>query len=301
MAVSKPSKRDVALRARRSNPPRIIDIEDLHEPMNILCHGDTGAGKNRLWGRLFTNGRGVILAIEEGSVSIKKAGMTGIKVIPCRSWPDIVGAYEALRDTPEMFWDDDVPESERWVMIDSITKAQSMCLRHIMEMVVLANPERDPHIPAQGDHFKWQLSVKQMVEDFNELTVNTVWLARSMVKESPDGDDIIVPAIEGKDYGISAWVCGEMSLLCYLKKERKGKGDAARIVRRLYTNDHPTYWCKDWYDALPHVIEFQSEVGVAEEIVQKITSSGNSAREGKKKAATTKPVKKTATRKRVSK
>ncbi len=296
MAAKGPTKREVALRARRSNPPTIIDIEDLEEPVNILCHGDTGAGKNRLWGHLPNM---VILAIEPGSISIKKAGIKGVKVVPCHSWPDIVGAYEALRDSPDMFWDDDVPLADRWVMIDSITKAQSMCIRHIMEMVVLGNPERDPHIPAQGDHFKWQLSIKQMVEDFNELPINTVWLARSMVKENPDGDEIIVPSIEGKDYGISAWVCGEMSLVCYLRKARKKKGDASSpIVRKLYTNEHDKYWCKDWFDVLPHVMQFESERGVARKIIDTIRDSGNSAADNKKKA-TTRPAKKaTTTRKK---
>lgn len=292
MAIQKRSKADVQRIAQRSNPPTIINIEDFDEPMNILCHGDTGAGKNRLWGRLPNM---VVLAIEEGTISIKKAGIKGVKVVRCRSWPDIVGAYEALRDTPELFWDDDIPVRDRWVMIDSITKAQSMCIRHIMDIVILANPERDPHIPAQGDHFKWQLSIKQMVEDFNELPVNTVWLARSMVKENPDGDEIIVPSIEGKDYGISAWVCGEMSLLCYLRKTRKGKGESAQILRKLYTNEHPTYWCKDWYDVLPHVVTFESEVGVAQRLIDMIQGSGSSAAGGKKKASSA--AKKATTRK----
>lgn len=261
-------------------PPFIIDLDDLEEPMNILCHGDTGAGKNRLWGPLLTNGRGVILVIEEGAVSMKKAGLKGVKAIRCRSWPDIVKAYEWLRDNIGTF---------EWVMIDSITKAQSLCIRHIMEMVVKANSKRDPHVPAQGDYFKWQLSIKQLVEDFNALDTHTIWLARSMVKENPDGDEIIVPSIEGKDYGISAWVCGEMSLVCYLKKVKKPKSD--RVVRQLFTNEHTSYWCKDWYDVLPHVIEFGSEKGVAEKIVGLIQDSGASAASNKERAAETrKPV-----------
>lgn len=263
-------------------PPRIEDIEDFNEAINILCHGDPGSGKNRLWGHL---PKLLVIAIEEGTVSIKKAGIKGVKVMRCRSWSDIVGAYEWLRDNPDEF---------EWVLIDSITKAQALCLRHIMNVVVAANPSRDPHIPAQGDHFKWQLSVKQMVMDFNELPLNTVWLARSMNRENPDGDDIIVPAIEGKDYGISAWVCGEMSLVCYLKKERKGKTE---IVRRLYTNEHPVYWTKDWFDVLPEVIEFKSEVGVATKIVKLLESSEGPNRT-EDRPAKKKAVKKTATRKR---
>lgn len=262
--------------------PVIEDIEDFNETINILCHGDPGAGKNRLWGHLPNL---LVIAVEEGTVSIKKAGIKGVKVMRCRSWDDIVGAYEWLRDNPGKF---------DWVMFDSVTKAQALCLRHIMNTVVALNPSRDPHIPAQGDHFKWQLSVKQMVMDFNELPTNMVWLARSMNRENPEGDDIIVPAIEGKDYGISAWVCGEMSLVCYLKKERKGKGESATVVRRLYTNEHPVYWTKDWFDVLPHVIEFKAETGVARKIIDLLQASDGPNRDAER------PVKKKTTAKRAA-
>jgi hypothetical protein len=126
--------------------------------------------------------------------------------------------------------------------------------------------------------------------DFNELPQNTIWLARSMVKENPDGDEITVPSIEGKDYGISAWVCGEMSLVCYLKKVTVNK----EVKRRLYTNEHSTYWCKDWYDVLPHVVEFTSEVGVASKLVAMIEGSSASP---KATTSVAKPAKKRAAKK----
>src|SRR6476620_5532872 len=98
--TKKVAKGEVAEISRRTNVPVIEAIEDFNEAINILCHGDTGAGKNRLWGRLPNL---VVLAIEEGSISIKKAGIKGVKVVRCRSWPDIVGAYEDLRDHPEKY------------------------------------------------------------------------------------------------------------------------------------------------------------------------------------------------------
>lgn len=283
----KESKANVAKLARKSNPPTIIDIEDYNESKNWLCHGDTGSGKNWLFGHLPNL---TVIAIENGTTSIKRAGIKGVRVIPCNDWPDIVGAFEWVRDNLT---------SDDWVMIDSATKAQSLCLRWIMKMVVLANDSRDDKIPSQGDHFKWQLSIKGMVEDFNELPVNTIWLSRSMNKEDPDGEDIVVPAIEGKDYGISAWVCGEMSLVCYLKKVKKGD----KTVRRLYTNEHPMYWSKDWTDTLPHVVEFTEPKGVAQRLVDIVDGSGKSAsRQGSTSGATRpakkKVAKKTATRKR---
>lgn len=223
-------------------PPEITDLDDYTESINILIHGDTGTGKTVLAAAL---PKLLIIAVEEGTISAKRWG-SNAKVWKINHWNDLVKAYEWLRNNDHPF---------EWVMIDSITAAQMRCLRGIMETAVKNNPSRDPDIPAIQDHFKWQLLMKRMVIDFNELPVNMCWIARSMVREDTEGDDIVVPLVEGKDYQISAWVCGEMHLLAYLKKIKKGKGDQAKVVRRLYTNDHPTYWCKDRYDVLGRFID----------------------------------------------
>lgn len=251
-------------------PPDIEDLEDYTETINILCHSDTGGGKTVMWSRLPNV---LILALEEGAVSAKRwerkhprpksAGI--IKVWKCPTLENFVEAYEWCLDAIE-----NGTFPFEWVLIDSITGAQSRILRAIMRDVVKNNKTRDPDIPAIQDHFKWQLMLKRMVTDWNELPVNVVWLARSMNKEDPEGEDIVVPLIEGKDYQISAWVCGEMHLVCYLKKVHKGKGESAKMVRKLYTNEHAMYWCKDRYDILPHVITSPD----ANKIVQTIIDSG---------------------------
>lgn len=253
-------------------PPDIEDLKDYTETINILCHSDTGGGKTVLWSRLPNV---LILALEEGTVSAKRwerkhprpksAGI--IKVWKCPTLEAFVEAYAWCRDAIE---DGEFPFE--WVLIDSVTAAQSRILRAIMLAAVKANKTRDPDIPAIQDHFKWQLMLKRMVTDWNELPVNTVWTARSMNKEDPDGEDIVVPLIEGKDYQISAWVCGEMHLVCYLKRSRKGKGDDAKIIRKLYTNEHDKYWCKDRYDALPYVMVNPD----ANKIIKMIVDSGAS-------------------------
>lgn len=268
-------------------PGEIVDLADYTESINMLCHGDTGSGKTVLWANLPNI---LILACEEGQVSaarrlpaVKDGEMR--KIWRCKTWDDFVEAFEWVRDNPGVF---------QWVMIDSITKAQSMLIKYIMQTVVKANPSRDPHIPAQGDHFKWQLWLKEMVSDFNDLPENVIWLARSMVKEDPDGNDIVVPAIEGKDYGISAWVAGEMHLYCYLKKEKEGTGKSAKMVRVLYTNEHPLYWCKDRYDVLPHVIKNPD----ARKIIALINDSGSRASGGNVDTRNAPPAKKKTSKKK---
>jgi hypothetical protein len=262
VAKNKPVQRPTA------KVPPIGEMADMTETMNFLCHGDSGSGKTVLWSML---PKMCILAIEEGTVSAKRQH-SAAKVQRVKTWPELVAAYEWWRDGGEMVIDGVTYRAEdfEWLMIDSATSAQVLLVRYVMEMVHLANPERDPHIPSQGDHFKFQLWLKEMIQDFNALDINIVWTARSMVKEDPDGMDIIVPLIEGKDYGLSAWACGEMHMYCYLKKEREGTGASAKTVRKLYTNEHPMYWCKDRYDALPHVIKNPD----ARKIVALIEDSG---------------------------
>lgn len=254
--------------------PVIEEMADTTESINILCHSQTGAGKTVLWSMLPNM---LILAVEEGTVSAKRQGSQA-KVMKIRNWPDLVAAYEWFRDGGEMKIGGKTYRAEdfEWLMIDSATAAQVMLIRYVMDVVVKANPSRDPHIPSQGEHFKFQLWMKEMVQDFNALPINVVWTARSMVKDDPDGNEIIVPQIEGKDYGISAWVCGEMHMYCYLKTEREGTGTSARTVRKLYTNEHPMYWCKDRYDALPHIIANPD----ANKIITLINDSSNPAATG---------------------
>lgn len=234
-------------------PPEIMDLDDYTESINILCHSDTGGGKTVLWAQL---PKVLILSVEEGTISAKRwmkkhtPDRKDIKVWRVKRWDDLVRAYQWLEESLE---NGTCPFE--WVLIDTVTAAQVKDIRAIMESVVENNPNRDPDIPSQGDHFKWQLTMKRMVGDFNELPINVVWLAQSMKRETEDGDELILPLIEGKDYQISSWVCAQMHAVMYMRIIRKGKGDDAKVIRRMYTNNHPTFWVKDRYGVLGNYID----------------------------------------------
>lgn len=260
-------------------PPEIMDLDDYTESINILIHADTGAGKTVIAAQL---PKLLILSVEEGTISAKRwlkknaPNRRDVKVWKIKHWDDLVKAYEWIRDSLE---DGTCPFE--WVLIDTITAVQVKDIRAIMEAVVANNPNRDQDIPSQGDHFKWQLTMKRMVGDFNELPINVVWTAQSMKRETDEGDDIVLPLIEGKDYQISAWVCAQMHVVAYLRKVKKGKGDDAKIIRRLYTNDHPTYWVKDRYQVLGKYIDAPD----INKIVGLIIDSEEGRPEAKKSAA----------------
>lgn len=278
--------------ATRGLPPEIIDLEDFTESMNWLVYGHMGSGKTVIGGQL--PGRVLILANEQGTIAAKRQGSKA-KVWKIKKWEDLVKAYEWLVNGG--------CENFDWIVIDTITDMQYKCIRWIMRNVVLSNKTRDPHIPAQGDHFKWQLAMKEMVADFNELPTNVFWTAQEMVREDPEGEDIILPLIEGKDYQISSWVCAQMDVVGHLalkpvRKEVGGK-TVKTFVRRLTVNESPPIFAKDRYGVLGRVVESPD----IKALLKKISDSetGRPTRTAARAGTTRRPTKKaTSPRRRTS-
>lgn len=284
----------------RGLPPEIIDLQDYTESINWLLYGHSGSGKTVMCGKL--PGRVLILAPEAGTIAAKRQGSRA-KVWPIRKWEDLVDAYEWLANNDHPF---------DWVVIDSITQMQYKCIRWILAVAVAANPQRDPHIPALQDYQKWQLSMKQMVVDFNELPVNVLWTAQEMVREDPEGEDIILPLIEGKDYQISSWVCAQMDVVSHLALKvvrKKVNGEVAKGFKRTLTcNESPPIFAKDRFDVLGRVVDNPDIAELVKRIkdtetgrppAKKTTAPRPAARAGAAKRTT--PARKTAAaRKRVS-
>lgn len=266
-------------------PPEIIDLEDFVESQNWLVYGHMGSGKTVMGGQL--PGRVLILANEQGTIAAKRQGSKA-KVWKILKWEDLVQAYEWLANNDHPF---------DWVVIDSVTDMQYKCIRWIMRNVVADNPKRDPHIPAQGDHFKWQLAMKEMITDFNELPVNIMWTAQEMVRENPEGEDIILPLIEGKDYQISSWVCAQMDVVAHLGlKAFKVRGqEEKRVVRVLTCGESPPVFAKDRFGVLGREVRNPNIVELLDKI--KASESGRPDRTAAKKTTARRPVKKTAARK----
>lgn len=279
-------------------PPEIIDLEDYTESMNWLIYGRSGCGKTVMGGQL--PGRVLIIANEKGTIAAKRQGSKA-KVWKITIWEDLVKAYEWLANGGCDLFD--------WIVIDSITDMQYKCIRWIMRNVVKAKPHRDQDIPAIDDHFKWQLSMKRMLVDFNDLPINVMWTAQEMIREDPEGEDIVLPLIEGKDYQISSWACAQMDVVGHLElkpviKEVNGK-KAKSFTRRLTVNESPPVFAKDRYGVLGRVIDSPSVAVMIKTIAD--SETGRPTRTAPRTAAragtakrTTAAKKTAATRKRVS-
>jgi hypothetical protein len=224
----------------RGKPSAIIPISDYDECINMLIYGNSGMGKTVLGG---TAEQALMIGVESGLISAKRRGSKA-DAWPINLWEDVEKAYLYLRDNPN--------HGYKWVVIDSITDMQEKLLRDILDRAVAdSRGARDEDIPAIQDHQKWQNKLKRFVNNFNDLPVNVLWTALEMRKENEEGEDIILPLLLGKDYGISQTICGKMHVVGHLNKRVLGKGDDRKTVRRIQFEGIPPYFAKDRFDCLP--------------------------------------------------
>jgi hypothetical protein len=189
-------------------PDNIVDMNDLDETLNVLVYGDPGVGKT-----VFGGGADLIIATEKGLVSAKRQGSKA-KAWPVSSWADVQAAYEWVEEKCA----EGVLTTKHWISVDSAPEMQQLLLRSILDKAVALNDERDPDIPAIQDHQKWQNMFKRFIRLFNDLPVNVLYTATPMRVENEEGDPLVLPDFQGKGFGISSWVCAQMSAVGFMKK-----------------------------------------------------------------------------------
>lgn len=242
-------------------PSQIVDLSDFDESINLLVYGPSGVGKTVFGG---SGSRVLYLAVEKGTVSARRQGSKA-KVWPVNEWDDLEAAYVWLEENPDAF---------DWVVLDSITEMQQMAIRAILKKANEENSSRDLDIPAIQDHQKWQNIYKRFINYFVELPVNCLFIALVRTAQDEDKNEFLTPDIQGKNYQLSQYTCGQMSAYGYmnarkvaLKDENGDKvlgpdGKAIpQIVRRITWMDTGVIRGKDRYSVLE---PFTEDVSLAE-------------------------------------
>lgn len=196
-----------------SLPANILDLQDEDEYVNLLAYGDSGVGKTVFCG---SDDNVLFVAPEDnGTLSAKRFGSSA-KKWKVQSWDDIVAAYDWLYETS---LESAIPFN--WVILDSITEMQSMCMRKVIDEAVALNPSRDPDIPQLQDWQPYFMRLERLVKAFNSLPVNIVYTALQQDEENEDGEKVVLPMLQGKGTQYAKKVCGWMSSFGHMTVIRK--------------------------------------------------------------------------------
>lgn len=216
-----------------------VNIEELsshNESVNWMIYGPSGAGKTVLAGHA---PRSTFLSTEKGVISAKIAGSTS-QLIRAPHWEHVV-AGKRLADKQLKTGD--------WLIADSITKMQVLNIRWILRKIHEDNDSRDLDIPAIQDHQKWQNYFKRFIDELIDAPYNVIFIATEMRKEDEEGEDLVLPAITGKNYEVCNYIRAQMDIVSYYAvAPSKNRNDP--ITRRLMSQPYPPYVAKDRYDAL---------------------------------------------------
>jgi hypothetical protein len=182
---------------------------------NFLVYADSGAGKT-----VFAASAKRVLFVapeDAGMLSALEMGYEFDKIL-VPTWDKFVAAYEWLYDNSEILANYD------WIVVDSLTKLQSVCLRACIEAERESRMAKGQDLDeAQIQNYgKLYILMEKLVLGFNDLPCNVLYTALARQAEDPDGNEFMLPMLGSNkptDYRIAMKIAAEMTSYGYFKVE----------------------------------------------------------------------------------
>lgn len=228
----------VTKRARPERPPQIVPLGDgLDKYIRMMVYSAPGQGKTVFAG---TSPKCLILEADRGTESALVRGSKAEKWI-VNDWDDMAEAYTYLRHGGTNDFD--------WVWIDSLTLFQERGLDHIMADLVAQKSHRQIWAPDKGEYGQNMNRVSKLVRDLKDLPINLGITAHEMHTMDDEGNDLIVPWIQGK--GMPEKICAYVGVVGHLElKEKDGK-----LYNVLETRGLGNRYGKDRYGAIGRMVQ----------------------------------------------
>lgn len=209
------------------------------ESINVLLHGDSGAGKTVFAGSGREEGKNdLILAIEQGTLSAARRGSKA-NVLPIKTWEELDAAVTAICDDPERF---------DWVIVDSLTKMQDLIWSHILDEAVGRNPSRSPFKKELQEYGEAQQRLSSIIERLNSSDANIIYTALSELHVDEEANEFKMPSIHGQSGKLAAWVCAQMDVVAYISVARNKD---RKEFRKFQFNKTPEVFAKDRLNIFP--------------------------------------------------
>lgn len=210
--------------------PPIISMSEYEEVKNVLVYGDSGIGKTVISA---SAPRTLVLGVEQGLVSAKRAGSTADMWL-IESWggsptdknPDnnLRAAYRWLSKGGYRKY--------QWLDVDGITEMQEMAKMQLLADGIELDPNSSEYVLEWQSNLALQQMTKIMVKNFCKLPVNTIFTALPMDMEDAEGNNKVMPFVDGKKGAISQYVCGQMGAVGHMDQKRIRDPKTKKITYR---------------------------------------------------------------------
>jgi hypothetical protein len=254
-------------------PEDIVGLEDYTECINLMIYGDPGVGKTVVAG---TAKKGLILATEKGTVAAARQGSNAKVWNAVRKWHAVEDCYEWLYDNVEK---KGFPFD--WVAIDTITEMQNLALRYIVDTRVTEGKAKNlnPYRTELQEYGEMHEMFKDYVGKFNDLPINTLWLAEAMQVEDEEGQEFRLPSIQGKGYQMAMWTAAQMHAYGYMhmRDVQHPETKRTRQMRSIQWQASKEVRAKDRFDCLGMYTNHPKGQKTLQVLEQKIISSASVA------------------------
>ena len=226
----------------------ITDIDDSIHYLTWVIYGKNGTGKTTL---LSTADGVLILAAEDGTLSIKDKAKGKAKKLKIDTWEKLEAVYWLLKDGK---WlkdkDGNVTGIEistktgkfvvRYLAIDTVTKLAEVCMRNVVLGSKAKDIDRDVIKRTMRDWGDMSEKMKYWIQQFEELPIQRVWtFQESSNSEDVESDEFsIFPAV---NKSLRTYVLSEADIIArtYIAKTEKG------VQYRISAAPNANYVTKD--------------------------------------------------------
>jgi hypothetical protein len=169
-----------------------------------------------------------------------------------------VSDYHGLEEIYGYLRNDEHPY--KTVVWDSLTLFQDRTLiDEILRDAYESNPQKQsPDVPSMREYLVSQNRISRYVRQFSELPITFVCTFHVMGIETPDGETMWAPLLQGKDGEFSTKISGYFNVLghFYKKKETVEVNGQSRATEKRYCRfvGNHEYVAKDRYTCLPRIM-----------------------------------------------